>query len=586
MMSHHCNPLVRRTSVRRLLHTCSGTGTPQKATTATTVSRQAHRSSWPSRPLHPKAVPNVIPLQSYRSSSSHPVYNALQQQHAHRQGTVKPGSATEADNTYHDEDSTSTPTYEAQRQSLKESGKLQAATASEPPSRYSNQMEPLSPGGGNGSNRNSSSSNSNSYFSSSIRQSMNSTFNANMSTATSAQSLHYADSDNDFSSSDDSESHHGSSDPPDKSYTSTSSSSSSSQSGKKSHLWTSSLSKSINWFYNQSAIDTAAAKRSAMYLQKELPVRIAHRIAGFRALPFLVGCNPTILGVHELYIKAFYMLTEYPPIVDKESEAGYSALLRELLDAHKNVVTMLAEGFRECRKHIQNEELIRQFLDRTLTSRLGIRMLAEHHLALNDNNERPNYVGIINVTMKPKEIVDYWTDYVCKMSERYYGRAPPVKINGHVNAAFPYIRTPLDYILPELLKNAVRATVEAHYDSPTLPPIMVTISTNDVDFIIRISDRGGGIAHDLVDLVTQYHFTTASRAASDSRFDRGLFENIMTDSQARASPMHGFGFGLPTSRAYAEYLNGRLSIESMQGIGTDVYLRLRHIDGKHESFRI
>lgn len=130
------------------------------------------------------------------------------------------------------------------------------------------------------------------------------------------------------------------------------------------------------------------------------------------------------------------------------------------------------------------------------------------------------------------------------------------------------------------------ATVEAHYDSPTLPPIMVTISTNDVDFIIRISDRGGGIAHDLVDLVTQYHFTTASRAASDSRFDRGLFENIMTDSQARASPMHGFGFGLPTSRAYAEYLNGRLSIESMQGIGTDVYLRLRHIDGKHESFRI
>lgn len=51
-----------------------------------------------------------------------------------------------------------------------------------------------------------------------------------------------------------------------------------------------------------------------MYLQKELPVRIAHRIAGFRALPFLVGCNPTILGVHELYIKAFYMLTEYPQV--------------------------------------------------------------------------------------------------------------------------------------------------------------------------------------------------------------------------------------------------------------------------------
>lgn len=47
-----------------------------------------------------------------------------------------------------------------------------------------------------------------------------------------------------------------------------------------------------------------------------------------------------------------------------------------------------------------------------------------------------------------------------------------------------------------------------------------------------------------------------------------------------------FGFGLPTSRAYAEYLGGSLSIQSMQGIGTDVYLRLRHIDGKGESFRV
>lgn len=47
-----------------------------------------------------------------------------------------------------------------------------------------------------------------------------------------------------------------------------------------------------------------------------------------------------------------------------------------------------------------------------------------------------------------------------------------------------------------------------------------------------------------------------------------------------------FGFGLPTSRAYAEYLGGSLSIQSMQGIGTDIYLRLRHIDGKGESFRV
>ena len=145
-------------------------------------------------------------------------------------------------------------------------------------------------------------------------------------------------------------------------------------------------------------------------------------------------------------------------------------------------------------------------------------------------------------------------------------------------------------IIYDLRYGFCRATVEAHYDSATLPPIIVTIASNEIDFIIRISDRGSGIAHELVDLVTQYHFTAANRDQSlendGGKFDRGLFQNIMTDSSAQASPMHGFGFGLPTSRAYAEYLNGKLTIESMQGIGTDVYLRLRHIDGKYESFRI
>lgn len=39
------------------------------------------------------------------------------------------------------------------------------------------------------------------------------------------------------------------------------------------------------------------SQKSGRYLQQELPVRIAHRIKGFRSLPFIIGCNPTILHV-------------------------------------------------------------------------------------------------------------------------------------------------------------------------------------------------------------------------------------------------------------------------------------------------
>uniref|UniRef100_A0A8C2WJ29 Protein-serine/threonine kinase n=1 Tax=Cyclopterus lumpus TaxID=8103 RepID=A0A8C2WJ29_CYCLU len=362
-------------------------------------------------------------------------------------------------------------------------------------------------------------------------------------------------------------------------------------------------SKTVTSFYNQSAIDVSAEKASvrltlatllysgkspdghhilssAKYLHKELPVRIAHRIKGFRSLPFIIGCNPTILQVvrtsktltSSLYVKC-----------DQDAEAQFCKLVQQLLDDHKDVVTMLAQGFRECRRHIQDEALVRSFLDTTLCSRLGIRMLATHHLALHEDN--PDFVGMICRRLSPKKIVEKWVDFAKRLCEHQYGNSPRVRINGHVAARFPFIPLPLDYILPELLKNAMRATMESHLDTPyNVPDVVVTIANNDIDFVIRISDRGGGIPHNILDKVMDYHFSTAEESAQDPRMSN--FFNNITNSGNQSSPMHGFGFGLPTSRAYAEYLGGSLSVQSMQGIGTDVYLRLRHIDGKGESFRV
>ncbi|ELT93703.1 hypothetical protein CAPTEDRAFT_160347 [Capitella teleta] len=364
--------------------------------------------------------------------------------------------------------------------------------------------------------------------------------------------------------------------------------------------------RSVTSFYYQTAIDTAATKtsvrltpttmlysgrssdgshvlRSAQYLHKELPVRIAHRIAGLRGLPFIVGCNPTMLAIHELYIRAFHVLTEFPPITDFDIEARYCQMLRQLLEDHSDVVTMLAEGFKETKKHIKDPHMVQTFLDRMLTSRLALRMLTEHHLALHEN--KPNYIGIICVNFSPKTLIEKKVELAAHMCEVKYGHAPEVRINGHLNASFPYIPQPLDYIMHEVLKNAMRATIEAHSDSLNhLPPIVVTIANNDVDFVIRISDRGGGIRHDLLNRVWQYGFTGPQQHTQVEETNRGIFSEIMENRSAGA--LYGYGFGLPACRAYVEYLGGQMRLETMQGIGTDVYLRFRHIDGKLESFRI
>ena len=42
-----------------------------------------------------------------------------------------------------------------------------------------------------------------------------------------------------------------------------------------------------------------------------------------------------------------------PQITTLEGDVEFCRMLRELLDEHSDVVTDLAEGFKECRKHIK-----------------------------------------------------------------------------------------------------------------------------------------------------------------------------------------------------------------------------------------
>ena len=87
----------------------------------------------------------------------------------------------------------------------------------------------------------------------------------------------------------------------------------------------------------------------------------------------------------------------------------------------------------------------------------------------------------------------------------------------------------------------------------------------------RISDRGGGIPHAVLPKVMHYNYTTAEES-TEQRLSVDPLGNIIDASNPGTgstgmSPMHGFGFGLPTSRAYAEYLGGSLTIQSLQGQG-------------------
>ncbi|XP_078476199.1 branched-chain alpha-ketoacid dehydrogenase kinase-like [Lampetra planeri] len=147
----------------------------------------------------------------------------------------------------------------------------------------------------------------------------------------------------------------------------------------------------------------------------------------------------------------------------------------------------------------------------------------------------------------------------------------------------------------------MRASMQCHVGSgSSVPDVVVTIANNDIDFIFRISDRGGGIPHEVMGPATDYFFTTEAAREEEGGGDGVQWqaaeeeamggmsdaERHMAESRLQHGPWHGHGVGLAVCRAYAAFLGGSLALRSMQGIGTDVYLRLRHIDGRQPSFRL
>ena len=64
------------------------------------------------------------------------------------------------------------------------------------------------------------------------------------------------------------------------------------------------------------------------------------------------------------------------------------------------------------------------------------------------------------------------------MCSRQHGDAPEVTIHGRTDLCFPYVPSHLSYILLELLKNSMRATVETH-GIDKMPPIRVIIADGE-----------------------------------------------------------------------------------------------------------
>jgi len=362
---------------------------------------------------------------------------------------------------------------------------------------------------------------------------------------------------------------------------------------------------------------------SAIWLNLNIPIRVAQMIYGFRRLPFIVGCNEQIQEAHERYLTSLEQLNfnVKDPLSEErtwENVISYTKLLDELLSDHQKILPLMINGFRDIHGY-RDDSKAHLFLDTILQERLRIRLLCDHHVKVlqqyleykaSDSKEYPRIIGIFDTKFEPTELarnVFHEQEDACRAE---YGICPELSLKfknndnsdgntwaknsafgsgiyrdgyGRIsNPSFKYIPQPLEYILKEVIKNAMRATVKAVMNdkmeidpNEKLRPIKVLVVQNTGGFTIKVSDRGKGIRREDVDKVWQYNWTEIDQKDDD-------FFSIV-NSAGDSKRLFGYGCGLPISRVYAETLGGSLELQSIETYGTDVIIRMPFIGNQGSS---
>lgn len=222
-----------------------------------------------------------------------------------------------------------------------------------------------------------------------------------------------------------------------------------------------------------------------------------------------------------------------------------------------------------------------------------------------------DFIGEVFIRCSARDVIERCAKAVTALARSTNGSdvlVPEINIVGHLDASFPYILGHIEYIVGELLRNAVQAVIDRHQKQTTSdppPPIEVTICEAQEHVIFRISDRGGGIPraqlpylwsfskgpnsqHQLENLgqVPRMAATMQELHIQDElgRVDLktpAVYQNSLSSLSSRP-PNLRLGMGLPLSRVYAEYWAGSLNLHSLEGYGVDVFLQISRLGNKNE----
>lgn len=366
---------------------------------------------------------------------------------------------------------------------------------------------------------------------------------------------------------------------------------------------------------------------SANFVRLELPIRLALRVRDLQTLPFGVVNNHHLAQIYESYYLLFNAFRKIPPVKSLDDNEKFCEIISSLLDEHYSNLSHLMMGALEISiLGVLPQTQLDQFMSSMLRSRISRRVIVEEHLSLSElyksspySKRPPDYIGEIFHDCNAAENFKIVADLVKTSMLGFYPNRkhmPDLEIEGDLNTSFPFMVPHLHYLFGEILRNSYEAVIKTHMKrtSRKLPPIKIAIIDSKKEVTFRISDQGGGLKHgSLSDIwsfgktpnrarksLANFHripgvdpqnsfkgsSSTASAASDDDLFSETSIAEInrqvksvklkkSTLSTLITRPYeYKLGLGLPMCKVYADYWNGSLVMNSLEGYGSDTCLSL------------
>jgi len=328
----------------------------------------------------------------------------------------------------------------------------------------------------------------------------------------------------------------------------------------------------------QEVLALVSSESLAELIHTDVPKRFAVRI---RMIESLQGWEtiPEMSELHAMMTRWYRELR----LVDPHGELKQvTEITRAIRQEGSTTVGLVASGIHRLQRRsegIYSDDFLDNWLDGFLLSRIGSNMLLDQYYACAPKaaGGLDRKTGIIQPDCDAVSLCKQAADYASRICQFHTGQRPVVVYDNYEAGTgacqpdspcyFSYIPGYLRYIMVELLKNSFKATLTSFGpDEIEDRPIHVLICRDDTQVLIRVSDRAGGIPSHVGDRIWSYLYGAAAREAQTAH-----------SKSSTATPLSGYGVGLPLSRLHARYLGGKLDLTSYPGFGTDISVHLPRI---------